>query len=138
MSATGRVRHHGGVHNRIVEGDDYSVFPAPIMRLIQGVGRLFGRSCKSGSGDGVYEVVSRPDGNRVLVTAGPHGRGTLDRPGKWMAEAAPFPPVRVVAKWYRRDLDRDEAVRLATLVIGQVQSGRWRPGDGEPDADERP
>jgi hypothetical protein len=86
----------------------------------------------------VYEVVARPDGDRVMVTAGPHGRGTFDRPGKWVVEATPFPPARVVAKWYRRDLDGDEAVSLATLVIDQVQSGRWRPGDGEPDADDRP
>ena len=126
------------MHKRIVEGDDYSVFPVPMVRLIQGVGRLFGRSRESGSErDRVYEVVSRPDRDRVLVTASPHGVGTLDRSGKWIVAATPFPPVRVVAEWYRRDLDGDEAVRLAALVIARVQSGGWHPGEGEPDAGER-
>lgn len=125
------------MRNRIVQGDDYSVLPVPIVLLGRGIRRLFGKAGGSAPRGRVYEVVSRPDGDRVLVTAGPHGRGTLDRPGKWMVEATPFPPVRVVAKWYRRDLGGDEAVSLATLVIDRVQSGQWRPGDGEPDADDR-
>jgi hypothetical protein len=121
------------VGNRIVEGDDYSVLPGPIVRAAQAVRRLLTRSSAGGDRRGVSEVVSRPDGDRILVAAGPHGRGTLDRPGKWVVQATPFPSSGVAPKWYRRDRDSDEALALAAVVVAEVESGRWRPGDGEPD-----
>ena len=55
------MRHHGGVRNRIVEGDDFSVLPAPIVRGAQALRRLFGRSGARDERDGGSEVVSQAE-----------------------------------------------------------------------------
>jgi hypothetical protein len=40
---TSCLRHHGGVRNRIVEGDDYSVLPVPMVQILRALRRVFGR-----------------------------------------------------------------------------------------------
>ena len=83
------------------------------------------------------ELITAPDGVQFNVTCGTEGRGSHILPlsrsaGLWRVTAEEWPNSTMVPQFHRRGLDHEGALRLAASVRTLIESGDWRPGDGEP------